>query len=299
MLDQRRVELVGNRAMHQHALRADAALPSVTEAGHLDLGGRGAPIAVGFDDARRVVAEFEANPFARCPCPNAPADFWRAGKRDESDVWVVNDRVAHRASPTGDDLQVLRRQPALLDQHLGQCQTAERGLAGWLEYHRATRRNGRANLVHHQIQRKVKRCNRTNDADRDSQREAQLPLAGGDGIERNHLATQLARLGGSELERASSPFGLDPCSLDRLGRFPGHDLCELLAPFRQTGCSPIENLGPLPQRQRVRAQRRFRNRHRPVHIGCGLRRDLTNEGIVVRRTNSDHVGHVQRRYWAR
>ena len=104
-------------------------LAGVAEAGDLDLVGRGLPVAVGLDDDRRVVAELEADLLARRPGPDAPPDVGRAGERDQRDVGVVDDGVADRAAAAGDDVELARRQPALVDQQLGQRDRAERRLA--------------------------------------------------------------------------------------------------------------------------------------------------------------------------
>ena len=54
-------DLVGDRGVHEETLRGDARLPRVGEAGDLHLGHGGAPVAVGLEDERRVVAELETH----------------------------------------------------------------------------------------------------------------------------------------------------------------------------------------------------------------------------------------------
>ena len=144
VVDERVGEVVGDRAVHVDALRRDAALPGVAEPGDLDLGGGRLPVAVGLDDDRRVVAELEADLLARRPGTDAPADVGRAGERDQRDVGVVDDRVADRAAAAGDDVEVLGGQAALVDQHLGERDRAERRLAGRLQHHRAAGGDRRA-----------------------------------------------------------------------------------------------------------------------------------------------------------
>jgi hypothetical protein len=196
---------------------------------------------------------------------------------------------------TRDDLQIAGGQTALVDEHLGQLDRAERGLAGRLQHHRATSGNRRRHLVHHQIQREVERGDRADDADRHAQCEPDLALAGGDRVERNHLARQLARLGGGELERADRAFGFDTRGLDRLGRLASDDLGEVVATLGQQRRRPVEDGGSLPQRQWLIAQCRLGAGHSGVDIGGGLRRNFADDAVVVWRTDGD--AHGERRYW--
>ena len=207
VIDQRRGEVVGDRAVDVDALRRDAALAGVAEAGHLDLGGGRLPVAVGLDDDRSVVAELEADALAR-ERADAPTDIGRAGERDQGDVGMIDDRVADRAAAAGDDVEVLGGQAALVDQHLGQFDRAERCLAGRLEHDGTTGGDRRSELVGDEVEREVERGDRADDADRHAEGEAQLAFAGGDRVERDHLPRQLARLGGGELERADGALGL-------------------------------------------------------------------------------------------
>ena len=73
----------------------------------------------------------------------------------------------------------------------------------------------------------------------------------------DHVAGQRAGLGGGELERADRPLRLDPRRLDRLGRLPGDELGELVAPLGQQPGGVVEDLGPLPPGQRPGGQRRL------------------------------------------
>ena len=205
---------------------------------------------------------------------------------------MVDDGVADGAAAAGDHLQVLRRQPALVDEHLRQREAAEGRLAGGLQHHRATGSDGGADLVHHQVEREVERRDGTDHTDGDAQGEAHLALPRRNGIEGDHLAAQLARLGGSELERAGSTLGLDARGLDGLGRLFGDDLGELLAPGGEASGRPIEDVGPLPQRQRVGVERSLGDGDGAVDVGGGLRRDLADDGIVVGRADGDHIGHA-------
>ncbi len=100
-----------------------------------------------------------------------------------------------------------------------------------------------------------------------------LPSPLGDGVEGDHVAGQRARLGGGELERADGPLGLDPGRLDRLGRLPGDDLGELVAALGEQAGRGVEDLGPLPARQRAAGQRRLGRARRP-----GRRRPAPHTG---------------------
>ena len=65
MVDQGGNEVVVDRALREHALRGDAGLAGVAEAGHLDLRRRASPVAARLEDDRRVVAELEPDTLAR------------------------------------------------------------------------------------------------------------------------------------------------------------------------------------------------------------------------------------------
>ena len=69
------------------------------------------------------------------------------------------------------------RQPAVVDQQLGEGDPAERRLAGRLEHDRAAGGDGRRQLVGDEVEREVERADRPDDADRHAQREAELALA--------------------------------------------------------------------------------------------------------------------------
>ncbi len=182
-------ELVGDRGVHQDPLGADAALAGMAEPGHLDLRRRNLPVAVRFDDARGVVAQFQPHPLARCPSTDAPAHVGRTGEGDQGDVGVVDDGIAHRGAASGDDLQIAGRQTALVDEHPGQGEAAEGCLAGRLEHHGAPGGDRRADLVHHQVEGEVERGDGADNADGNPQGEAELALTGRDRVEGDHLPT--------------------------------------------------------------------------------------------------------------
>ena len=183
---------------------------------------------------------------------------------------MIDDRVAHRATAAGDDLQVLGGQAALFDQHLRERNAAERCLARRLEDDGATGGDRRGDLVHDEVERKIERCDGADNTDRHSQREAQLAFACRNRIERDHLTTELACLGGSELKRADGTLGLDTRGLDRLRGLLGDDQRKLLAAGREACRGSIENRGAFPQRQRVVVQRVLGHGHGAVDVGSAL-----------------------------
>src|SRR4051812_14902893 len=114
--------------MNEDPLSADAALARVAEAGDLDLVRGELPVAVGFDDHRRVVAELEPDPFARRSRADPPPDIRRTGERDEGDVGMIDEGVSDGAATPRDDVQLIGWEPALVDEHLGERDGAERRL---------------------------------------------------------------------------------------------------------------------------------------------------------------------------
>ena len=154
------------------------------------------------DDHRRVVAELEPDPLARRPLADAPADGRRAREGDERDVGVVDERVADVAAAAGHDAEPSGRRPHSSSSSSASAIAGERRLAGGLQHDGTARRDRRRELVGDEVQREVERTDGADDADRDTQDEAELALADLAGVERNHLAGQRAGNGGGELERA-------------------------------------------------------------------------------------------------
>ena len=143
--------------MDEDALRRDAALPGVGEAGDPDLR------AAAFQSLSASMITGALLPSSRptflrgARARIAPADLGRAGERDHGDVVVVDDGVADRAAAAGDDVQLLGGQPALVDQQLGERDGAERRLARRLEHDRAAGGDRRGELVGDEVEREVER----------------------------------------------------------------------------------------------------------------------------------------------
>ncbi len=197
--------------------------------------------------------------------------------------------VAHGPAAARDDVELIGRQAALVDEQLGQRDGGERRLAGRLQHHRTTGRDGRSHLVHDEVQREVERRDGPDDADRHSQCEAQLALTGRAGVERHHLPHQLARLGGGKEERASGPLRFDPRRLDGLSRLGGDDAGEVLTTLGEEPGRGIEHRGPLPQRERAGPERSLGRGHRAIYVQRGARRHLPEDGAVVGRVDRDGV----------
>ena len=143
--------------MDVDALGRDARLAGVAEAGDRDQSGGAVPVAVGFDDHRRVVAELERHLLARRLLGDAPPDLGRAGEADVGHVVVGHQRVAHTAARAGDDVEVAGRQAALVEQQVGKRQGRERRLRRGFEDNRAAGGDGGRQLVGDQVEREVER----------------------------------------------------------------------------------------------------------------------------------------------
>jgi hypothetical protein len=101
-----------------------------------------------------------------------------------------------------------------------------------------------------EVEREVERADRTDNADRDPQRERELVLAHVRRIHRHHLAGERARRGGREREGGDGSRSLDASRLDRLCRFFGDRTSEVLGPLGEQTRRVVEDLGALPRRER-------------------------------------------------
>ena len=101
---------------------------------------------------------------------------------------------------------------------LGEEQRRERRLRRRLQDDGAARGERGRDLVGDEVEREVERRDRTDDADRNAQRERELADAGGRRVHRNDVAGELARLDGGHRERrlcARAPRCAPPSSASR------------------------------------------------------------------------------------
>ena len=264
-------------------------LAGVAVAGHLDLVGRGLPVAVGLDDDRRVVAELEPDRLraARAriahPTSGEPVKVMKA-----TSGWSTM-ALPTVPPPPVTTLSCSAGRPHSSMSRSARAMAEKRRLARRLQHDGAPRGDGRRQLVGHEVEREVERADGAHDSDRQAEREAELALPRGRRVERHHLAGQLAGLGGRELERAHGPLGLDPRRLDRLGRLVGDRAAELLGPLGEEGGGPVEDLGPLPRRERAFVQRGLGGGDGPLDVGRGAGRHGPDDGAVVGRVHLDDV----------
>jgi hypothetical protein len=131
---------------------------------------------------------------------------------------------------------------------------------------------GASLCVHDEVEREVERRDRADDADRDAHREPHLALPGGDGVERDELAGERARLGGRELERPDGALRFDPRRADRLGGLGGDRPGEVFHPLGHEASRRVEDLCPLPARQAAAVQCFLRSGHGAVDVRSGGQR---------------------------
>ena len=249
----------------------------------LDLRRRRLPVAVGLDDHRRVVAQLQTDLLARRPRPDRPPDVGRPGERDQGDVGVVDERVADGRPATGDDVQPLGGQAALVDQQLGEGDAAERRLAGRLEHDRAPGGDRRGHLVGDEVEREVERADRPDDADRHAQREADLADAAG-------MASRATTSPASVRASAAANWNV-PTARSASTRAVLIGLAASLAMIsanssRRSASSRaarVEHLRPLPPRQRSARQRRLGDAHGTVDVVGTAHGDPADLRAVVRR----------------
>ncbi len=185
---------------------------------------------------------------------------------------MLDDGVADGAAASRHDVEVLARQPALVDEQGGELDGAERRLRGRLEDDRAAGGDRRGELVGDEVEWKVERRDRPDHADRDTHRESHLALPRRDGVEGDELAGEGARLGGRELERPDGALRLDPRRADRLGRLGGDRPGKVLLALGEQAGGRVEDLRPLPPRQAAAVQRLLRRCHGTVDVRSGGQR---------------------------
>ncbi len=200
---------------------------------------------------------------------------------------MFDDGVADRASASGDDVEVVGGQAALVDEQGGEGDGAQGRLRRRLEDDGATGGDRRSELVGDEVEGEVERRDRPDDTDRNAHGEPDLALAGGDRIEGDDLTGERAGLGGGELERPDGALRFDPCRADRLGSLGCNRPGELLLAFAEQAGRCVEDLGPLPPRQGASLQRLPCRRDGAVDVVGGGQRHSADLGPVERRVDDD------------
>ena len=200
---------------------------------------------------------------------------------------MVDDRVPDRSAAAGDDVKHAGRETALVEQHPRERDRRHRRLARGLEHHRATRGDRRRELVRDEVQGKVERTDRADDADRQAQRERELARSRRARVHGDDVSGERARRDGREGERRDRALRLDARGLDRLGRLAGDDAGELLDALGGEPRRGIEDLGPLPRCERFLLPRRLGCRDRAVDFRGTALRHPTEHRAVVRRADLD------------
>ena len=159
-----------------------------------------------------------------------------------------------------------------------------------LQHDRAPGGERGRDLVRDEVQGEVERRDRTDDPDRQPQREGELPRAGGRCVHRHHLAGELSRLDGGEGIGRHRALRLDPRGLQRLTRLGGDDPGRLLPALVQQPGGRIEDPRPLVGRQRL-AHRPLRRIERPPGLIGASSRD-PGDGVAGERRA--HLGPLAR-----
>ena len=149
---------------------------------------------------RRLAAELEVHALERVrrAAGDALAGADAAGQRDQRDLGMADDRLAHAGTVAGDDVEHARRQD--VGDQLGEPQRRDRRQLGRLEHHDVARRQRRADLPDRHHQRVVPRRDLADDAQRlapDQRRVALAVLAGQRAVQRARRAGEEAQLVGA------------------------------------------------------------------------------------------------------
>ena len=175
--------------MGENALRADADLAGVGEAGRHD-GVRGlVQIGVRQHDDGRVAAELHRDFLQPRHAADGLADVAAPGEADLADARIRAEPAPDFAAGAGHDLDGLRRQ-ARVQQHLGELQRHQRGVRGGLENGAVAGRERGADLVAYEVEREVERRHCQHHAARHAQREAEAVAGGRRPVQRHDFRAE-------------------------------------------------------------------------------------------------------------
>ena len=202
------------------------------------------------NDDRRVAAEFQGNPLAPDTTFQIPADGRTAGKREQLDALVLDERrgVARAARHHGDGFTG----PTGLDQDASEFQRRHGRLSRGPDDDGIAGGQSRRHLVRHQIEREVERSDAGHRTERHVADVRFAPLQSRQPVERDDLADDALGFLGRDLEYERRAIDFDTRDLDRLAGLERDRLRQVLAARRDARADAFEDLGALPRGQRAR-----------------------------------------------
>jgi len=161
---------------------------------------------------------------------------------------VSHDRVADVAAAAHHHREETLRQAGVPEGTREQQRRERRG-GGRLEHHGASGGDRGGDLVGHEVQREVERCDGADHTHGLLQHHAEVTGAGGAAVHRHHLAGQRARLHGRERERVDAAGGLPTRLFDRLPGFQADGACEGLGALGDEAGRAFQDRGALVGRR--------------------------------------------------
>lgn len=253
-------------------------------------------------DGGGVAAQLQQHLFARQSGAQAPPHGIAAREADHGEARVVDQR-GHHAAIDREHADRLGG-PARLHTQLAEADGGGGRLFGGLDHHRAAGRDGRGDLVGHEVQREVERRDGEDGAARKATEDGGAAHAAGRGVEPEGLAGGAAALVGREREGVDGAAHLAARELDGLAAFIADQRGELLGVPDQQGRHAAEDLGAAVGRHGTRGRKGARGRGRGcLHLdGAGLghlgerpgipgREDLERGGALARTPREQEGAH--------
>ena len=267
-------------------------MPGVGEARCGNHRGRFVEIGIVHDDHRRIAPQFQRYFLDAGHFADRFADFEAPRKTDLADPFVGANRLADFRTPSGDARDRLRRQPRC-KQDFDQLQGRQRRVAGRFDDHRIAGRDGRADFVRHQIERKVKGRDGRHDAARDAQREPEFPCGAGSRVEGDDFGIEPFGFVGRDVDRFSCPAGFEHSFGENLPFFGADRASQLFLPFEHQTGGPAEDLAALIGRHTAHGGRPARERGEGlVDIGSSRLGNGVDDGPIERIGHRDFFGTI-------
>ncbi len=275
-------ECVVHRGIDVNALQRNAYLPRIDERSLRAAFRRRVEIGAAVDKGRGVAAEFETDFFDARLARNDIADGYRSCKTDLSRN-IAADQCRPYLGIAVHDTERIFDGIGTFDEHFGETVGAQRRFGRGLEHDRIACDQRGGELVRNEVERKIERRDRRDDADGFAQVERRRLFAAGHGVGIDRLAAHRAHRLGRQRHGFDRPIDLDARKRDRFADLVGDGSGHLFFVFPQPRRHVVQPGTPLRQRRIFRRfGRRFGDLQRLVRIVCRTYRRPRHDPAVKR-----------------